>query len=356
MGRRRTSPLAAAALGALAAVAAAMSGARPVEARLGADIVVVPQNRRGTAARVPVTGAAAEVPGIGAAAAAGSAVDVGALRVNSGIPFPAVIAHRGSSGVEPENSASSFERALAQGADYLELDLHLSKDGVLVVNHDESFWRTTDVARVFPDRNPFSAVQTFTWAEVQRLTLDPGAAQRAGQRVLRLEQVIDIARKAGRPVGLYVEAKNKGAHARLIAATAVKTLKEQGWIRGDASDAGRIVFEAFDLSVVGTFKREAPSVPAAYLLSYFLTRGGWLDAIREAKAAGGDILAPGTLARYPDAELIEEAHAQGLLVHPWTVDDPEGIRTLLESGADGIISNFPDRVRGAATRLGARPR
>ena len=139
-----------------------------------------------------------------------------ALATRQGIPHPAVIAHRGASFDAPESTAASYKLARDLGADYLELDLQRSKDGVLFVLHDDSLLRTTDVAAKFPERKDSSA-NAFTMAELKTLdagswfnTAYPDRARPgfAGLKILTLDEVIDIAE--GNPQhkpGLYIETK-----------------------------------------------------------------------------------------------------------------------------------------------------
>lgn len=124
-----------------------------------------------------------------------------ALATLQGIPHPAVIAHRGASFDAPESTAAAYKLARDLGADYLELDLQRSKDGVLFVLHDDSLLRTTDVATRFPERKD-SPANAFTMAELK--TLDAGSwfnaaypdrarPAFAGLKILTLDEVINIA-------------------------------------------------------------------------------------------------------------------------------------------------------------------
>jgi glycerophosphoryl diester phosphodiesterase len=137
-----------------------------------------------------------------------------ALATRMGIPHPAVIAHRGASFDAPESTAAAYKLARDLGADYLEMDLQRSKDGVLFALHDNNLQRTTDVASKFPERKDSPANQ-FTIAELK--TLDAGSwfntaypdrarPSYAGLKILTLDEIIDIAQ--GNPLhkpGLYIE-------------------------------------------------------------------------------------------------------------------------------------------------------
>ena len=132
-----------------------------------------------------------------------------------GIARPAVIAHRGASYLAPEETRPAYLLARELGADYLEFDIQRTKDGVLIALHDDDLSRTTNVAEVFPGREK-DTIDTFTFAELQQL--DAGSwfnrqdSDRArdsfrGLRILRLEDLIDIAETGSQRPGLYIETK-----------------------------------------------------------------------------------------------------------------------------------------------------
>lgn len=139
-----------------------------------------------------------------------------AIAAAHGIPHPAVIAHRGASFDAPESTAAAYKLARDLGADYLEMDLQRSKDGVLFALHDDNLQRTTDVASKFPERKD-SPATAFTMAELK--TLDAGSwfnskypdrarPSYAGLKILTLDEIIDIARaNPQHKPGLYIETK-----------------------------------------------------------------------------------------------------------------------------------------------------
>jgi glycerophosphoryl diester phosphodiesterase len=120
----------------------------------------------------------------------------------------AVIAHRGSGAMAPENTLASVQLALKQGADYIENDIMRTSDGALVIMHDLTLARTTNVEQVFPDRSPWN-VSTFTLAEIKQL--DAGSwfsAKYAGQRVPTLREWVE---EVGSRAGMLLEAKDPWA-------------------------------------------------------------------------------------------------------------------------------------------------
>lgn len=282
---------------------------------------------------------------VGAALLAAPAHAASLRAVDMGLLEPAVMAHRGASGLEPESSPSSYKLATSLGADYLEGDLHLSADGVLVVNHDDTFARTTNVAEAFPGREN-EPVSAFTWAEIQKLR----HRGRMEEKVLRLEQLLDLARADPfRSPGVYLEAKMPVSGPDVsprVAEAAVRLLKERGWIQGRPDDGKRVVLQAFSPLAAARFKQLAPTVPLTLLVDQAYTARRWKKALEIARAVGAD----GMGARfYPWAvrRFAAMAHASGLYFHPWGVNGRLAMRFVRWLGADGF---FTDRIDLASRR------
>ncbi|MFY7874805.1 MAG: glycerophosphodiester phosphodiesterase family protein, partial [Pirellula sp.] len=154
--------------------------------------------------------------------------------VGSGVPAPVVIAHRGASGYTVEHTEAAKAMAFAQGADFLEQDVVLSKDKQFIVTHDITMEETTNVEQVFPDRHREDGSYYFAdfhWNEISQLTMhertrrgseSPALEKRfpgsAGQRILRLEDEIRLVRgwneTTGKSVGLYIELKGPSFHKK----------------------------------------------------------------------------------------------------------------------------------------------
>src|SRR5512144_1584405 len=155
-----------------------------------------------------------------------------------GVPRPAVIAHRGASYLAPEETAPAYLLAREMGVDYLELDLQRTKDGVLIVCHDDDLRRTTNIAEVFPGRK-MDTVDKFTFTELQSLDAgswfnicfpDRARSSFKNVRILRLEDVLNIAEGGSHKPGLYIETKSArrfpGVEKQLV-----EILSARGWIR-----------------------------------------------------------------------------------------------------------------------------
>jgi glycerophosphoryl diester phosphodiesterase len=274
--------------------------------------------------------------------------------------------HRGARGLAPENSLPAFERALALGVDTLEMDVGVTRDGVVVVGHDPSL--NPDIVRG-PDgqwldkKGP--AIHELTFAELARYDigrLKPGTNyaksypdQVAGDRRVRF----NIETKISPLAPLETLAPEPFARA-LIA-----EIRAAGMTR-------RATIQSFDWRTLQVVQKEAPEIETVYLSAQqrFLdnictgakagapttapaecepstwTAGFQLkdhgSVARMVRAAGGSIWSPQF--RDVDADKIKEAHALGLRVVVWTVNDPAQIAKMVELGVDGIISDRPDLV------------
>ena len=234
------------------------------------------------------------------------------------------IAHRGASGSAPEHTRAAFEHALDCGVDMIELDVQLSRDGALVVIHDLDLQRTTNAA---------GAVRERSFAEIK--TLDAGAwygPQFAGQRVLSLDEVIDI---VGMRARLNVELKAPEADWPLLATTLTGTLRGRGLLEGTIISC----FEPPALAVVY-------ECDAAARLGLLWQHTEFAQAWEWARRLGAVSFHPHWL--LVSTGLVDAAHACGLQVLTWTVNDGGTMRELLRLGVDGIISDHPERFPAVA--------
>lgn len=242
----------------------------------------------------------------------------------------ATYAHRGSSGMAPENTAAAFELAIAEGADYIETDVQLSADGEPVLIHDVTLARTTDARLAFPDRAPWN-VRDFTVAELKKL--DAGAwydADFTGQHILTLDELLDL---LGDRVGLNLELKAPAVNPGLAQTVVARLRRRRDWIEPGVRPQPLIV-GSFDEQAVRDFHTQLPDVPVS-LITYDVPAvgkltglAGWIFSVNP------DI----RRLRSDDAARILEA---GMALVPWTVDSPELWRWALDLGADGMITNYP---------------
>lgn len=240
-----------------------------------------------------------------------------------------VVAHRGASAYAPENTLPAVVLGAEMKADYVEIDVQRSADGELVVIHDTTLARTTDVEEKFPDRAPWN-VGDFTLEEIR--TLDAGSwmgEEFARTQVPTLQEVLDTLR--GR-AGLLLEAKSPELYPGIAAEIAAE-LDGEGWLRADAA-AGRLIVQSFNWEFMAEFNAIAPDVPAGLL------GGPPAEAQLAELATWADQINPSHTRITPDA--VELIHRYGLKTMPYTVNDATRMAELVELGVDGIITDRPD--------------
>ncbi|MET7342879.1 glycerophosphodiester phosphodiesterase family protein [Streptomyces sp. NPDC005547] len=253
---------------------------------------------------------------------------------------PRVYAHRGASAYAPENTLRAVDKADAMGFDWVENDVQLTRDGVLVVMHDTGLARTTDAEEVFPDRAPW-AVKDFTAAEISRL--DAGSwfgPAYAGTRVPTLHQYLK--RLGHNRQSLLLEIKSPEIYPGIERAT-LEVLDEEGWLdRSHVRD--RLVIQSFGADSVRTVHALRPDVVTGFL-------GAPAVAELPSYAAFADQINPswtGLSVDYVAAvHALKGPHDKRLQVNAWTVNDTAAALKVHGMGVDGIITNTPDVVRAA---------
>lgn len=247
------------------------------------------------------------------------------------------IAHRGASDVAPENTLAAVRSALVRDCDLVEIDVQRSRDGALVVLHDASLVRTTDVRTVFPGRAPWR-VADFTWRELQEL--DAGSwfsGSFAGERIPSLREVVDLLH--GSRSGLLLEVKNPLLHPGLARDVAAE-LGSLATTRAEARH-GRLVVQSFDEASVRTFHDLLPTVPVGLLGSPSATAlgriAGWATHVNPSH-------------RRLDQRYVDEVHRHGLQCLPWTVDRRAALRRVVRLGVDGVITNRLDALADVVDR------
>jgi glycerophosphoryl diester phosphodiesterase len=234
-----------------------------------------------------------------------------------------IIAHRGASYDAPENTVAAARLGWEQGADAVEIDIHASPIGLIVI-HDHTTNRTTG-----------QSLHVDQLTEDQRLACDAGAwkgARFAGEKIPLLEDVVAAMPPGGR---LVIEVKTPGTFPRLP-----EILKNSG------RDPGRFIIIAFDPEIAADAKLALPGSKVLRLASYEPREPALHidELIRVSREAGLDGL---NLSRkWPiDAALVRKVHDAGLLFYVWTVDDPGDARRFKEAGVDGITTNRPGWLR-----------
>ncbi len=232
--------------------------------------------------------------------------------------LPWVIAHRGASAVAPENTMAAFRRAVEMGAECIETDLHLSRDGRLIIVHDATLKRTT---------SGDGFVRNFTFNELREL--DAGswfAKEFAGEKLPAIEELLDLAGQAD--LSLYLEIKGGagyGVERAVISA-----------LRGRKESKAAVVL-CFDPSVLDRIHQLD-----RLLMTGLLFESGGEEMVKEAVRVGARQIGPRGDCVSP--ELVADAHRRGLKVIAWTVNDPAQMRALAAIGVNGIITNYPNRL------------
>ena len=224
------------------------------------------------------------------------------------------VAHRGASRYAPENTLPAFQLALDEGVPAVECDIQRTRDGRVVVIHDQTVDRTTDGR---------GAVAALTFEELRRL--DAGrwfAPEFAGTRIPLLDEVLDLVR--GRAL-LKVEVKNAPTFYEGIEQQAVEAIRHRGMEE-------HVLLMSFDHESVRAVRAQSPHSPTGIIYAARL-----VDGPAAARAADADALCLHWA--YVTEGVVASAHAAGLRVLVWTVDDEDAFRRCLALGVDGITSN-----------------
>ncbi len=290
--------------------------------------------------------------------------------------------HRGARGLAPENTLPAFAAALSLGVTTLELDIAITRDGVPVISHDPllnpDFTRGPDGAYL-TQRGP--AIRSLSLAELQRYDIGrirPGSRYAAqfpdqkpvdGTRFPRLADLFALVRRSGNlSVRFDIETK-------VSPLAPDETLAPEPFARAlvaairDGGMASRSTIQSFDWRTLRLVQQEAPEIGTVYLSA----QQRWLDNIGADSAAASPWTAGLKFADHGSvpkmihaaggriwgvhfgdlsAASLAEAHALGLTVLPWTVNEPAQIARMIDMGVDGIISDRPDRVRAEMQRRG----
>lgn len=239
-------------------------------------------------------------------------------------------AHRGAMGYAPENTLAAFELGVDQGSDLVEADVQRSKDGVLVLMHDTTLSRTTDVEEVFPDRAPWR-VSDFTYEEIQRL--DAGSwfsEEYAGEPVPTMAEMVELLRPTR--AGILMELKSPALYPGVEEQVAEEFASFPGYVES-AVRAERLVVQSFDWASMARYHEVQPSVPVGLL-------GRPAEALLPELSTWADQINPSF--RTYDAAYVETVHELGMEVHTYTVNQPRDMHLVLDRGVDGVITNFPD--------------
>ncbi|OZD79877.1 glycerophosphodiester phosphodiesterase [Rhodococcus sp. 05-339-2] len=302
-------------------------------------------------------------------------------------------AHRGGLGLVTESTIESFTNALQLGVSTLELDTQITEDGIAIVTHDRkvSDSKCVDTGALVPGDPEFpyvgKFVNTLTLAQIR--TLDCGALpltdypeQRRvpGARMPTLTEVLNLVKSADASgVKLNVETKVEAGSPTETAPREQFVDTVLGTVR-DAGMLDRITVQSFDWGALTLVRDAEPEVPVVALTNGDFLQVGqdgaspWLggididdfggDAIAAIDSFGASAYSPvqGTpqngkvgdpdFELYVTQDMVNSAHERGIRVIPWTVDDPDTMRALMDLGVDGLITDYPDRLRAVMSERG----
>ena len=246
-------------------------------------------------------------------------------------PGPVVnIAHRGASAYAPENTLAAIRKAIGRDADLVELDVQRTRDGALVLVHDTTLTRTTNVQRVFPHRGPW-LVGDFTYAEIQQL--DAGSwksSDYAGEKIPTLTEAIAALRPSR--VGLLLELKAPALYPGIVPEVVAALQATPGYVEA-ATAAERLVVESFDHEAINDHKTLEPSVPVGLLGNPPRTElDGLATWVHQVNPRHWSV----------DTSYVAAVQQAGMSCHVWTVNHVTAMRRALRMGVDGVITDRPD--------------
>lgn len=250
---------------------------------------------------------------------------------------PFVVAHRGASAERPEHTLAAYELALIEGADGVECDVRLTRDGHLVCLHDRRIDRTSTGTGL---------VSEMTLAELKRLDFGawhPGGASEgssADTGLLTLDELVRLVLDWNRPVKLFIETKHPVRYGGLVESRVLAMLHRYGIASPASADLSRAVVMSFSAAAVWRIRRAAPMLPTVLLGETSRYLGGGAATTVGATAVGPSIA---TLREHP--ELVDRAAAQGRAMYCWTVDHYEDIEFCRDLGVGWIATNHPGRTK-----------
>ncbi|MGO4444423.1 glycerophosphodiester phosphodiesterase [Mycobacterium sp. 2YAF39] len=252
----------------------------------------------------------------------------------AGHPF--VVAHRGASGERPEHTLAAYELALQEGADGVECDVRLTRDGHLVCVHDRRVDRTS---------NGSGLVSEMTLSQLRELdygTWHPSSKEATeGTGLLTLDDLVKLVLDWNRPVKIFIETKHPVRYGALVESKVLALLHRYGVASPASADLSRAVVMSFSAAAVWRIRRAAPMLPTVLLGETSRFLGGSAATTVGATAVGPSI---STLREHP--ELVDRAAAQGRALYCWTVDHYEDVRYCRDVGVAWVATNHPGRTKG----------
>jgi glycerophosphoryl diester phosphodiesterase len=275
------------------------------------------------------------VPAVGAAAQTQATLDGPVLNIG----------HRGASAYAPEHTFASYDLALEQGADYIEIDLQMTADGVLVAMHDKTLNRTADAPEGVPEQYCRGLVSKKTLEQIKMCDVGswfneayPEYANEdyVGLQIPTLEEIF---LEYGTSVNYYIETKNPES-APGMEEELLRLMEEYDLIEPAAQD-WQVLIQSFSAESLMKIHEMNSSLPLIQLYSSTETSESIQASLDEVSTYAVGI---GPSMTDVDAALVEAAHALCLDVHPYTVNETADMQALIDLGVDGMFTNYPDRL------------
>ncbi|HEX3823771.1 MAG TPA: glycerophosphodiester phosphodiesterase family protein [Mycobacteriales bacterium] len=260
---------------------------------------------------------------------------------------PDVVAHRGASALEAEHTLAAYRRALDDGADGVECDVRLTRDGVLVCVHDRRVDRTSSGRGVVStlELADLSELDFASWRNGDEEPPDPlltagwEAPDFDRTSVLTLERLLEMVASVDRGIRIAIETKHPNRYAGLVETTLVETLRRFGLSGGTVNGKDRVQMMSFAPSGLRRIQQLEPDLPRVHLMKRLplLNRDGTV-------ATSATIAGPSVEAVRAFPSYVGRAHARGHEVHVWTVDKPDDVDAMVELDVDVLITNEPAAV------------
>lgn len=237
-----------------------------------------------------------------------------------------IFAHRGASGYAPENTLEAFQLAVDQGAEGVELDIHLTRDQEIIVTHDERIDRVSDGSGL---------IANLTLKDIKKHLFNKPHPEYTEAKAPTLQEVLELLQPAGLQVN--IELKNSLLPYTGMEKKCVELVEKMGM-------GERVVYSSFNHHSMVLLKTIQPKAVCGLLYGCSL-----LDPADYLKKSGADALHPQFADVLMHSEAYAKVRAQGGKVHVWTVNDDRDMRRVMDQDVDIIITNYPDRalaVRG----------
>ncbi|SHG94601.1 glycerophosphodiester phosphodiesterase [Ornithinibacillus halophilus] len=246
------------------------------------------------------------------------------------------IAHRGASGYAPEHTLVAYQTGEEMSADYIEIDLQLTKDGSLIAMHDGDISRTTDHEGSVKDMilEEIKVLDAGTWFNEE----NPDMAQPVFNQI-EIPTLDEIFETFGTDSNYYIETKTPEQYPDMVKEL-VSTLEKHGLI-GDDVPEGKVIIQSFSKDSLLEVAKLAPSLPLVQLISY---KGKARISDKELRELQEYAVGVGVNYSTLQKDYVEKVRNAGLLLHPYTVNEKEDMERLIEWGVTGMFTNYPDRL------------